>query len=77
MKEEQAFPIQPSPYVHLHPENGLTKREWYAGKALQGMMAGCPWSADQLNDPTIKPSLADVARISFMAADAMLEAAKQ
>lgn len=51
-------------------------RERYATAALQGMMAGCPWSAEDLQDPTIRPTLKRVADLCFIAADEMIERSK-
>lgn len=62
---------------HLVPMGGMSKRELIAMGALNGMMSGCPWSADQLQDPSIRPTLANVADISVMAADALIERLKK
>lgn len=65
-KSEPAFPThsftQPSGDF-IWPQNGLTKREWFAGMALQGFLAA---------NQDIQPAPGRTAEIAFKYADAML-----
>ena len=47
-------------------ESGLTKREWFAGMALQGLLA----------NPSTILKQADIPELSFEYADAMIRAGK-
>jgi len=59
-----AFPISPEIW-ETHPDfHGLTKREWFAGMALQGM---CSAPGGSIHAP-------EMARFSFVLADAMIAA---
>ena len=63
--------IQPDGSGGLLAINGLSKREWFAGMALQG-------AAQYVNqhDEHHAESLADIARESYLIADAMIAAGK-
>ena len=58
---DYAFPFLPSGFK---PEYGLTKREWFIGKALEGLLAG---------DVDDTRTLGEIARISIDAADEVIE----
>ena len=77
MSEKPAFP-HTEPIVKMgtefneyHP--GLTKRQWFAGKAMQGILAN-PEVIEGLGD--VERRYADVAKQSFRCADAMLKEAQ-
>ena len=55
--QEKAFPNP-----HLTHETGMTMRDYFAAKAMQGMYARVNWQCD------------DVARRAYEMADAMMEA---
>lgn len=57
MDNEKAFPNP-----HLTDETGMTMRDYFAAKAMQGMYARVNWQCD------------DVARRAYEMADAMMEA---
>lgn len=65
----QAFPSGPS--------YGLTRREWFAGMALSGMLSNCDsdgpdgwmWAAGVGS----KDGMATAAEVAFQMADAMIE----
>lgn len=57
MTDEKAFPNP-----HLTNETGMTLRDYFAAKAMQGMYARVNWSCD------------GIAKIAYQQADAMLEA---
>ena len=59
-----AFPFQEQA-GQVQPEYGLTKREWYAGMALQGLLA-----SKEVN--FFEESGQDIARLTYMLADAMI-----
>lgn len=62
-----AFPVPQAldPMTHL----GMTLRDYYAGQALAGITASCPWN----HRPGASEAL-DIAGDCYMIADAMLEA---
>ncbi len=60
-----AFPVNPIHFAEAPALSGLTVRQWYAGKALQGQLA-----APNLRDN----SREGIAREAFKYADAMIEA---
>lgn len=67
---EPAFPIVAStgdPRDGVYTASGLTKREWFAGMALQGMIASCV-DASEFPDRDV------IAKIAYEYADAMLRA---
>ena len=61
MKDEKAFPNP-----HLRDDSGMTLRDYFAARALQGMLASG-------NLPKTMPD-ADIAECSYNLADAMLKA---
>lgn len=65
----QAFPVAGSD--HNYAEEGMSLRDYFAAKALQGWLAG--YSADEVH-PVVAGSTARVAQMAYIMADAMLEA---
>lgn len=63
MKDMQAFPISGSQYRHTE---GMTLRDYFAAKAMQGSIAGTPHNVD------IEPT--ELATWCYIMADAMLKA---
>ncbi len=70
---EPAFPVT---FYHNHPDGsshlqewpGMTKREWYAGLAMQGFNANPRWNEE---------TYAKVAGMAFSQADEMIAAASK
>lgn len=52
--------------------SGLTKREYYAGQALQGFFSGIPFDSETPMTEADDKYLQEVARVCFKMADAML-----
>lgn len=74
-KNLPAFPdtmrAAPQSYINQYPENwptGLTKREYFAGLAMQGLMA----CNDKGGFNSIEDSCAEAAHFAVKAADALL-----
>jgi hypothetical protein len=64
MKNEPAFPAMH--YDLADNEHGMTMRDYFAAKAMQGMLAACTgWS---------EANLERLAKCSYLTADAMLKA---
>ena len=61
MTDTPAFPTQ------LHGGDGMTLRDYFAAKAMQGMM----------NDPNIDMPCGEVARLAYKMADAMMKAREE
>lgn len=59
---EPAFPCDTSSSIHRHP--GMSLRDWFAGMALQGMLASPDTSPIHGSDA--------LARFAYQYADAML-----
>jgi hypothetical protein len=61
------------------PSGGMSKRDYFAGLALQGFFAGCPWTPGDLPDMTDedKASLEHVTKLCYVAADAMIAQGKK
>jgi len=61
-----AFPLQgfadPTDRQHFYPESGMTLRQWYAGQALAGYVAG----------ENRRMVVGEVASLCFRLADAMI-----
>jgi len=55
---------------HVHVTGGLTKREWYEGMAMQGLLAG-GWEVHPANENLF----GNLKVMSGMIADSMLESA--
>jgi hypothetical protein len=69
--DEPALPV-PVGYFEGHP--GMSMREWYAGRALQGIVSNPSWNAHYMalvNVPE-ECSFAIAAKIAYRYADAML-----
>jgi hypothetical protein len=77
-----AFP-QGAKRFHDPESFGLTKREYFAGLALQGFFAGCPWTPGDLPEniedmkEEDKASLEHVTKLCYVAADAMIAQGKK
>lgn len=65
----QAFPVAGSD--HNYAVDGMTLRDYFAAKALQGWLASYP--ADAVH-PVAAGNTAQVAQMVYIMADAMLEA---
>ena len=65
----QAFPVAGS--YHNYSWEGMTLRDYFAAKALQGWLASYP--ADAVH-PVAAGNTAQVAQMAYIMADAMLEA---
>lgn len=65
----QAFPVAGSD--RNYAVDGMTLRDYFAAKALQGWLAGYP--ADAVH-PVAAGNTAQVAQMAYIMADAMLEA---
>lgn len=66
-----AFPLHPENTMTLQDCRGMTLRQWYAGKALQGYLSAPGTYGQQARDNS------DVAaEWAYIAADAMIEAGK-
>ena len=63
---EYAFPVFRGGYIY---HNGMTLRDWFAGQAMNGLYAGRP-PMGGMNINHFKSE----AEISYLMADAMLEA---
>ena len=63
-----AFPIG---LTQDGPCGGLTKREWFAGQALRGLLSDASWPGDVRFDPERD------AKIAFKFADAMIAESKK
>lgn len=57
---------------HAGHSIGLTKREYFAGQALQGFFAGVPFDSEIPMTEADDKYLEEVARVCFKMADAML-----
>lgn len=55
-------------------EYGLTKREWFAGMALQGMMANIETAKAIQRRPNTSDATRDIAAAALVIAEAMLTA---
>ena len=65
-----AFPVFPETSVgHAASFTGMTLRDYFAAKAVQGILCdGAAWGGEHIHERA--------AKLSFMLADAMLEARK-
>ena len=70
-----AFPLGASEYAGHGPQAGMTLRDYFAAKAMQGMLANGDWVARMSDHTGIDPDEC-TARAAFEVADAMLEARK-
>ncbi|MCH9329788.1 hypothetical protein MMP96_09660 [Enterobacter hormaechei] len=64
-----AFPVAGS--EHNYPIEGMTLRDYFAAKALSGWLASYPGSCTH---PIVAGNADEVAKHSYMLADAMLRA---
>lgn len=64
-----AFPVAGS--EHNYPIDGMTLRDYFAAKALSGWLASYPESCTH---PIVAGNADEVAKHSYMLADAMLRA---
>ena len=66
MKDIPAFPVNPDINITLEPRwAGMTLRDYFAAKAMQGSIAGTPHNVD------IEPT--ELATWCYIMADAMLK----
>lgn len=74
---EQAFPTRDDNYDSKYSGPGMTLRDYFAAKALQGLCAN-PGGPFQVNDMSgwaiVNCELDDIAKESYKLADAMLKA---
>jgi hypothetical protein len=56
--------------ISYNTHSGMTLRDWFAGMALQGILASCP-EGMRTNSPTLIPAK-EWAKAAYYAADAML-----
>lgn len=63
----QAFPV---PYAHNDGDRGMTLRDYFAAKAMEGALAGSMADGSSLE----KESPREIALIAYIIADAMLVA---
>lgn len=52
--------------------SGLTKREWFAGQALQGFFSGVPFDAETPLTEADRKYFKEIARTCYEMADAMI-----
>lgn len=64
--EQRAFPAD----AHTHTDGGLTKREYFAGLAMQGMLANLNGAMMKGGTKTLHPD--HIAEMSVIHADAVL-----
>lgn len=69
-----AFPNTAKPMTGEVAEWGMTLRDWFAGMALQGDLAGQSVEVGYYTGPTWQ---IDAARNAYLVADAMLSARKE
>jgi len=70
MRYEPAFPLQvfdPERFSSTDIHSGLSKREWFAGMAMQGFLASWPTEGRHITQ-----SAKGLSEQSFVLADAML-----
>ena len=72
MTKETGGPAFPVVLAHVANSNGMTLRDYFATKALQGAIAGI--LAD--GSPLVEGDPAKFAKLAYQFADAMLEARK-
>ena len=65
MREQPAFPNNPD------GAEGLTKREWYAGMAMQGYLSASA-GMTSTGPGKVNVLITQISEIAFMIADAML-----
>ena len=69
IKHTAAFPWSVDDGERIKGEKGMTLRDYFAAKAMQGMLASCTgWS---------EAGIERLAKCSYMTADAMLKAREQ
>ncbi|MER1974556.1 hypothetical protein [Pseudocitrobacter faecalis] len=69
MNDEPAFPIPATEYHGM--DSGMTLRDYFAAKAMSGWLASYPESCTH---PIVAGNADEVAKHSYMLADAMLKA---
>lgn len=70
--QDRAFPIVIPSDHNWHIEDGLTKREYYACAAMQGLLAQSEWEVATRSG--IRPDCERVADLSVRYADALAKA---
>lgn len=78
MQAETAFPTEESNYEKIWSSPGMTLRDYFAAKAMQGYLANA-WQAETLDSlgESAGEQMATVAEISYLMADEMLRARGQ
>lgn len=73
--EQPAFPVAANEYAGHGPSHGITIRDFFAAKAMNGYLANA-WQAKELDDTgdSSGEQMRIVAEISYAMADAMLVA---
>jgi len=70
MTNAPAFPVSFKWGKELRQYNGMTLRDYFAAKAMQGAMSGCAARGEVI-------MYSDLAQLSYEMADAMLKAREQ
>ena len=74
MSEKTGGPVFPNNFVS--PKNqGITLRDYFAAKAMQGLLAGDPETTNKLIAAT--KGSGSVSELAYVVADAMLKAREQ
>lgn len=71
MSNDTAFPTDESNYEKIWSPPGMTLRDYFAAKAMSGWLASYPESCTH---PIVAGNADEVAKHSYMLADAMLKA---
>ncbi|MFP8821077.1 hypothetical protein [Enterobacter cloacae] len=71
MSNDTAFPTDESNYEKIWSSPGMTLRDYFAAKAMSGWLASYPESCTH---PIVAGNADEVAKHSYMLADAMLKA---
>lgn len=71
MSNDTAFPTDESNYEKIWSSPGMTLRDYFAAKGMSGWLASYPESC---TNPIVAGNADEVAKHSYMLADAMLKA---
>lgn len=75
-QDKPAFPL-PRPIDEMVPNTGLTKREYFAGLAMQGLVAREGWSERIMEEGGDKSLCIYIAAASIKMADELLKQLSQ